>query len=436
MKFYIYNKIMTQIANSALEYIVEVKNLTKIFRDFWGRPKARAVDKINLRIRSGQVFGLLGPNGSGKSTTVKLILGLLYPTRGSIRLLGESPTNVAIKRHIGYQPEETYLYPYLTAAETLDFFGSLLGIDPGERRKRSGQLLEMVGLSGAGSRTVGEYSKGMARRLALAQALINDPDLVVLDEPTAGLDPIACREIKDVIRVLAERGKTVLLCSHLLADVEDVCDTVTVLYGGRIWAEGPVEELLKIKDQTRIVAPAMSQEDLTELTHLLAEKTGDGELLIDHPRISLEQFFLDVIKQAQAGTAEISGARAGTGIAEFLDSDQGGKKQKEDSQRALQQLAKQVPEAGPAESGVQGESAGEGEGEDGVVAAAKDKKRILEHLDGDEEQPIKSEAAERKGEGGQVEISGEEKQDNRQEEEEEKKTKSSEKLRDLLDPNR
>ena len=195
--------------------VVEAAGLTKVFKDFWGRPKAHAVNGIDFTVKQGQVFGFLGPNGSGKSTTIKMILGLLYPTRGSLKVFGKDPQDVEIKSRIGYLPEETYLYKYLTAFETLEFFGALFGQPPEMRHERSKQLLEMVGLAHAYNRPVGEFSKGMARRIGLAQALVNDPDLVILDEPTSGLDPIGCREVKDIIRILASRGKTIILCSHL-----------------------------------------------------------------------------------------------------------------------------------------------------------------------------------------------------------------------------
>ena len=226
------------------EQVVAVRGLTKVFKDFWGRPKARAVDNISFEVRRGEVFGLLGPNGSGKSTTVKMLLGLLYPTKGHIEVFGHSPRHVATKSRIGYLPEESYLYRYLNSKETLDFFGKLFSLPAGERGARIEQLLEMVGLAQTSTRTIGEFSKGMQRRIGLAQALINDPDLVILDEPTAGLDPIGCREVKDLILALARRGKTVILSSHLLADVEDVCDRVLILYGGRIQAAGTLKQLL------------------------------------------------------------------------------------------------------------------------------------------------------------------------------------------------
>src|SRR5438552_9768715 len=237
------------------EIVVAVRGLTKIFKDFWGRPKARAVDNVDFEVRRGEVFGLLGPNGSGKSTTVKLLLGLLYPTKGHIEVFGHSPRHVGTKSRIGYLPEESYLYRYLDSRETLDFFGNLFELSSNERRKRSEQLLEMVGLKQVQHRVVGEFSKGMQRRIGLAQALINDPDLVILDEPTAGLDPIGCREVKDLILALARRGKTGILSSHLLADVEDACDRVVSSYGGRLPAMGTLQQLLARPDDVRLTTP-------------------------------------------------------------------------------------------------------------------------------------------------------------------------------------
>src|SRR3989475_6711019 len=198
------------------ETIVAVRGLTKIFKDFWGRPKAKAVDNVDFEVRRGEVFGLLGPNGSGKSTTVKMLLGLLYPTKGHIEVFGHSPRHVATKSRIGYLPEESYLYRYLDSRETLDFFGQLFSLSNDSRQNRTEQLLEMVGLTQTRTRAVGEFSKGMQRRIGLAQALINDPDLIILDEPTAGLDPNCCREGKELIIAPARRGKTVILRSHLL----------------------------------------------------------------------------------------------------------------------------------------------------------------------------------------------------------------------------
>ncbi|MDY0175848.1 MAG: ABC transporter ATP-binding protein [Lentisphaeria bacterium] len=300
--------------------VVEAVGLTKIFKDFWGRPKARAVNNIDFNIRQGQIFGLLGPNGSGKSTTVKMILGLLYPNRGMLKVFGEEPRDVDMKSRIGYLPEETYLYKYLTAMETLDFFGALFGLSEEKRRERSVQLLDMVGLSHAVNRPVGEFSKGMARRIGLAQALINDPDLVILDEPTSGLDPIGCREVKDVIRLLASRGKTVILCSHLLADVQDVCDEVVILYGGKVRASGELQEILKEEDKTRIISPRLNDASVAELkSWLSAHGVKEVEQVqVDHPNRDLEEFFLDVVRQAQEQSLDTAGAQAGGEVPAYL----------------------------------------------------------------------------------------------------------------------
>ncbi|NQT93022.1 MAG: ABC transporter ATP-binding protein, partial [Lentisphaerae bacterium] len=214
--------------------VVEIRELTKVFRDFWRRPKVRAVDGLNLDIMPGEIFGLLGPNGSGKTTTLKILLGLLFPTSGSLLVFNHSPRDVQTKSRIGYLPEESYLYKYLTPRETLDFYGKLFNIGRRERKRRIDELLEMVDLADAAHRVVGEFSKGMARRVGLAQALINDPELVILDEPTSGLDPIGCRQVKDLMLALAQRGKTIILSSHLLADVEDVCDRIAILYKGKV----------------------------------------------------------------------------------------------------------------------------------------------------------------------------------------------------------
>ena len=299
--------------------IIKSVGLTKIFRDFWNRPKARAVNDIDFEVREGEVLGLLGPNGSGKSTTVKMILGLLYPTAGSLSIFGCSPKAVEIKKNIGYLPEESYLYKHLTAMETLDFFGSLFNLSKIERRQRSEQLLDMVGLSHVRRRPVGEFSKGMARRIGLAQAMINDPDLLILDEPTSGLDPIGCKEVKDLIMLLKKRGKTVLITSHLLSDVEDICDRAIILYGGKIRAEGSLNTLLLDTDASRITMPLLKPEVTDKVIKILRENLKGEDFTIDHPRRTLEDFFLGVIDQAKADSVETSGVTSGGQIATFLN---------------------------------------------------------------------------------------------------------------------
>ena len=300
------------------EVVVSVRGLTKVFKDFWGRPKARAVDNVDFDVRRGEVFGLLGPNGSGKSTTVKLLLGLLYPTKGHIRVFDHSPRHVATKARIGYLPEESYLYRYLNSRETLQFFGNLFELPAGDRRQRTEQLLEMVGLSQAHLRAVGEFSKGMQRRIGLAQALINDPDLVILDEPTSGLDPIGCREVKDLIVALARRGKTVILSSHLLADVEDVCDRVVIYYGGRIQAMGRLKDLLATPDAIRITTPALPRQTMERVLELIRRDVAEDRVQIDTPTQNLESYFLQVVQKARQAAAETSGAMSGARVAAYL----------------------------------------------------------------------------------------------------------------------
>jgi ABC-2 type transport system ATP-binding protein len=309
------------------EVVAAVRGLTKVFTDFWGRPKARAVDNVDFEIRRGEVFGLLGPNGSGKSTTVKLLLGLLNPTRGHIEVFGKSPRHVATKARIGYLPEESYLYRYLDSAETLDFFGSLFDISSTERKKRSEQLLEMVGLGQVRRRTVGEFSKGMQRRIGLAQALINDPDLVILDEPTSGLDPIGCREIKDLIVALARRGKTVILSSHLLADVEDVCDRVVIYYGGKIRAVGALKDLLASPDSVRITSPALPRATMERVLEIIRKDVAADRVRVDVPTQNLESYFLGVVDLARQSEAQTSGATSGHRVAAYLAGDAGEGKQ-------------------------------------------------------------------------------------------------------------
>ena len=315
---------VTEVNSEGTTYsddVVVVRSLEKIFRDFWGRPKAKAINDVSFEVRKGEVFGLLGPNGSGKSTTIKVLLGLLNPTRGMARIFGHSPRDVKTKERIGYLPEESYLYRYLNSAETLDFFGGLFALDTEEKKLRSEQLLEMVGLKGVQMRTVGEFSKGMQRRIGLAQALINDPDLVILDEPTAGMDPIGCREIKDLIKNLKARGKTVILSSHLLADVEDVCDRAVIYYGGKVQQYGTLDELLTERDTVQFTMPALSESAQKEVLEAMGRHADKKDIRVDNPSQNLETLFLNVVEKARASD-ETSGATSGSEVAEFLRADQ------------------------------------------------------------------------------------------------------------------
>ena len=327
------------------ETVIAASGLVKVFKDFWGRPKARAVDGVDLNIKRGEVFGLLGPNGSGKSTTIKLLLGLLRPSAGHIEVFGRAPDDVVTKERIGYLPEESYLYRYFTPGETLNFFGKLFDLPAHERRTRSAQLIEMVGLQAAQDRTVGEFSKGMQRRIGLAQALINDPDLVILDEPTAGLDPIGCREVKDVISALARRGKTVILSSHLLADVEDVCDRVVIYYGGKIQAHGPLGELLANPDAVQLTLPALPSEVMKRLLAILRDDFELDDVQTGVPTQNLERYFLNVVERARSAAAETSGASGGNQVAEYLRADDEPKP--ESGQRLLERLQQSPPTESP-----------------------------------------------------------------------------------------
>lgn len=302
-----------------MEYAVETFSLTKIFSDWWGRAKVYAVDDLNLQIQYNEVFGLLGPNGSGKTTTLKMLLGLLHPTKGKSLCLGGDATDTKISARIGFLPEESYLYKYLTARETLDFYGRLFRLDRRVRRMRIDALLDMVGLKAVANRPVGTFSKGMARRIGLAQALINDPDLLILDEPTTGLDPIGTRQIKDLILKLAKRGKTVLLCSHLLADVEDVCDRIAILYGGKIQAKGKVRELLQQTSKKQITTGSISDTTVEKIKQLV--ETEQAECVVTSPMDKLETFFIRVVLAAQQQAQPTSGAVSTTRIGDFLSAE-------------------------------------------------------------------------------------------------------------------
>jgi len=283
------------------EIAIEAKGLTKVYTGRFGRNPVVALRDLDLEVRRGEVFGLLGPNGSGKTTTLKLLLGLIFPTSGAASVLGQKPGNVLVNQHIGFLPEESYLYQFLNADETLDFYGRLFRLPRGERKKRIDELIRMVGLESARRRPIRGYSKGMSRRIGLAQALINDPEVLFLDEPTSGLDPIGTREIKDLILDLKRRGKTVLLSSHLLADVEDVCDRIAILKTGELKVVGAVSELLMVKDITQIRLRRLSPDALEHLKAILAEQKTEV-VEISHPRSTLEELFLRIVGAAPVET--------------------------------------------------------------------------------------------------------------------------------------
>src|SRR3954468_6199661 len=276
---------------------VHTEGLTKVYKDFWGRDKVRALDDLSLTIHRGEVFGLLGPNGSGKSTTIKLLLGLIFPSRGTASVLGRAAGDTGVNEKIGFLPEESYLYRFLNGEEILKFYGKLFKIDRRTLNRRVPELLDIVGLDAKSrKRKLREYSKGMARRIGLAQALINNPDLILLDEPTTGLDPIGTREMKDLILDLKKQGKTVLLCSHLLADVQDVCDRITILFKGRMQTLGEVRDLLQVKDITQIETRGMTESQIGELREFMT-KMGMGNPSITHPTSTLEDLFMRIVRE-------------------------------------------------------------------------------------------------------------------------------------------
>jgi ABC-2 type transport system ATP-binding protein len=281
------------------EVVIETRTLTKVYKDFWGRSKVRALNALDLEIRRGEIFGLLGPNGSGKSTTIKLVLGLLFPTNGKALVFGQDATEVTKNERIGYLPEESYLYKFLNAEETLDFYGRLFNMPTDVRKQRINELINMVGLNWARRRQLREYSKGMTRRIGLAQALINDPELLLLDEPTSGLDPIGTREMKDLILKLRDQGKTIVMSSHLLPDVQDVCDRIGILHQGELKELGRVSELLTVQDVTQIRARNVSPECEAELRAVLA-KYNTEVLAVERPTKSLEELFLEIVRVSEA----------------------------------------------------------------------------------------------------------------------------------------
>lgn len=283
----------------AQDVVIQTRNLTKIYRDFWGRKKVKALNSLSIEVVKGEVFGLLGPNGSGKTTTLKLLLGLLFPTEGEVSILGKPATDVTKNERIGYLPEESYLYRFLNAEETLDFYGKLFDMPAKVRRERSRKLIERVGLTQARRRQLKEYSKGMTRRIGLAQALINEPDLILLDEPTSGLDPLGSRDMKDLIVDLKKEGKTVVMCSHLLADVQDVCDRIAILDGGELKVFGKVNELLKDQGVTQLKTSKLPEPAIKEVEAVLA-KHGASLLEVDHPTTNLEDLFVKTVRDSAA----------------------------------------------------------------------------------------------------------------------------------------
>lgn len=276
---------------------VEIRNLVKEFKTSFRRGPLRAVDDVSLKIMPGEVYGLIGPNGSGKSTTMKALLGLVAPTAGQCAIFGKDSMKVDSRNDVGFLPENPYFYKHLTGEETLRFYGKLCGLSGKSMNERIDDLLEMVDLVGARDRRIGGYSKGMLQRIGLAQAMIQEPRLVILDEPTAGVDPVGSREIRDLIMKLRERGITVFLCSHLLEQVQEVCDRVGIIFQGKMIREGKLEDLIAIEDQTEVVIKN-ADADLVEKITANVEASSHAQLVrTGKPRTTLERLFLREIRK-------------------------------------------------------------------------------------------------------------------------------------------
>lgn len=274
---------------------ISIRNLTKIYPIPFKRERLIAVDDLTLSVEPGQVYGLLGPNGSGKSTTMKILLGLVPATRGQTQIFGRDSGLVESREEVGYLPENPYFYKYLTGEETVRFYGKLCGLRGAALRERTRELLHLVGLEGAADRRLGGYSKGMLQRIGLAQALVQEPRLLVLDEPTAGVDPAGSRDIRDLILQCKARGITVLLCSHLLGQVQEICDRVGILNRGKLVREGKLEDLIAIKNQTQLIFENASPDLLARFE---SEAAACGARLVEQskPHATLERFFLEVTK--------------------------------------------------------------------------------------------------------------------------------------------
>jgi ABC-2 type transport system ATP-binding protein len=272
---------------------IAIRNLTKVFPIPFKRQRVVAVRDLTLEVAPGQVYGLLGPNGSGKSTTMKIVLGLIPPSAGSTEIFGRDSSHVDSREEVGFLPENPYFYKYLTGAETLRFYGKLCGLRGAELAERTAQLLRIVGLEDARDRRLGGYSKGMLQRIGLAQALIQQPRLLVLDEPTAGVDPAGSREIRDLILGFKERGITVLLCSHLLGQVQEICDRIGILHQGVLVREGKLDDLISIENQTELILENASAALLAEI-RALATRSQAGVVDVRKPQTTLERYFLEV----------------------------------------------------------------------------------------------------------------------------------------------
>lgn len=272
---------------------VEVRKLTKVFQPSFRREYVVAVSGLSLTVGAGEVYGLIGPNGSGKSTTMKVVLGLMQATKGTTKVFGNESGTIASRQDVGFLPENPYFYKHLSGEETLKFYGKLCGLRGRHLKDRVGEMLAMVDLEKARKRRLGGYSKGMLQRIGLAQAMIQRPRLVILDEPTAGVDPVGSRQIRDLIFKLKEDGISVFLCSHLLEQVQEVCDRVGIIFNGRMRREGELDDLIGVEHQTEIVVEGASPELIKKVC---AQLQSEARLVRSgHPKTTLERLFLEEV---------------------------------------------------------------------------------------------------------------------------------------------
>jgi len=281
------------------EPAVEVSNLTKVFSIGLRKEYVVAVDNLSFKVEAGEVYGLIGPNGSGKSTTIKVVLGLMAPSKGSAKVFGLDSGDIRARNEIGFLPENPYFYKHLSGEETLRFYGKLCGMRGATLSNRVTELLKLVDLEDAAKRRLGGYSKGMLQRIGLAQSLVQNPRLVILDEPTAGVDPIGSRQIRDLILRLRDEGYTVFLCSHLLEQVQEVCDRVGILFKGRMRREGSLEDLIAIEDQTTLTLEGASPELLSRIRSLVGAEADTKIVAEGHPRTSLEHLFIQIAERSR-----------------------------------------------------------------------------------------------------------------------------------------
>jgi ABC-2 type transport system ATP-binding protein len=279
-----------------MDKIIAIKNVSKLYKNVAGERYFKALDDLSLEIEKGEIFGLLGPNGSGKTTLLKLLLGLIFPTKGRISVLGKDPRHTPSKMKIGYLPEHPYFYDFLNPVELLNFYGSLFGIEPRKREKRIGFLLEKVGLSAFKKMSIRNFSKGMLQRIGLAVSLINDPELLFLDEPTLGLDPIGTLEIQKFLRELNSQGKTIFLSSHLLTQVQGACSRIAIIHKGRLIKIGKLEEMLTVKDELEVVVRGLSSQEKERLKDFV-KQSGAEVLSISERKDSLRDLFIKIINE-------------------------------------------------------------------------------------------------------------------------------------------